>query len=81
MIDYVLNYSNKNKRPIILIYQKQLEVIQRRIKVTQLSDEMVQGYCYEKKALRSFKMDFILAAFIPDIVERSYERGDWPKFV
>ncbi|SNR91277.1 hypothetical protein SAMN05446037_1001378 [Anaerovirgula multivorans] len=76
MIDYVLRYSYKNKKPITLIYQKQLEVSQRRIKVIQLGDKMVQGYCYEKKAIRNFKTDHILAAFIPGLINTTYGKGD-----
>ncbi|SES65348.1 hypothetical protein SAMN05660297_00106 [Natronincola peptidivorans] len=75
MIDYALKYSYNNKRPITLIYQKGLEVSQRRIRVIQVTKEVIQCYCYEKKAARNFKTDNILAAFIPDTVDSVYSKG------
>jgi len=62
MVDFLLNYSLENKTPITIMYQKGLEITQRNIRVIKITENLIQGYCYSRKANRNFKKENILAA-------------------
>lgn len=62
MIEFILKNSEANKVPIIIVYQKGDEITQRKIRVNRIKDDIIQAYCFRKKALRNFKMENVLAA-------------------
>lgn len=62
MIEFILKNSEENKVPIIIVYQKGDEITQRKIRVNRIKDDIIQAYCFRKKALRNFKMENVLAA-------------------
>ncbi|ABR49371.1 hypothetical protein Amet_3233 [Alkaliphilus metalliredigens QYMF] len=64
MIDYVLKCAHENQKNITIIYQKGLEITQRNVRILQITEEKIQCYCFEKKAIRNFKKDHILAALM-----------------
>lgn len=66
MIQYVLKYSLDNRFPVTIIYQKGLEINQRRIQVIKIESGTILAYCYYKKGIRSFKKESILSAQIPE---------------
>ncbi|AOY76705.1 hypothetical protein [Clostridium formicaceticum] len=69
MVDFSLKYSIENKAPITIIYQKGMEIIQRKVIVKEIQGDMVKSYCCSKKATRNFKKDNILAAMILGVQE------------
>ncbi|GAB6088326.1 hypothetical protein [Alkaliphilus crotonatoxidans] len=66
MIDYVLKYSLNNRFPVFIIYQKGIEINQRKIQVFKMEGASVLAYCYLKRGIRSFKRESILSAQIPE---------------
>lgn len=62
MLDYVLNYSLGQHKPIDIIYMKGLEITKRRIKIFKMDDNLVKAIDIEKGAIRTFKKDRILSA-------------------
>jgi len=64
MIDYALKYSLENKDSIIIIYQKGLDITQRKIEVRKIDENIIQAYCFKRKGLRKFKVENILACMI-----------------
>tara|TARA_B100000965_G_C19234854_1_gene601760 strand:- start:245 stop:454 length:210 start_codon:yes stop_codon:yes gene_type:complete len=62
MIEFILKNSEVNREPIIIVYQKGDEITQRKIRVNRIKDDIIQAYCFRKKALRNFKMENVLAA-------------------
>ncbi|AKL95038.1 hypothetical protein CACET_c15890 [Clostridium aceticum] len=69
MVDFSLKYSLENKVPVTIMYQKGLEITQRRIKVLKIEDNKIIAYCFKRRANRIFKKDSILAATIVGIQE------------
>jgi hypothetical protein len=64
MVDFSLKYSLENKVPVTIIYQKGMEITQRKVIVKEIQSDIVKTYCCNKKATRNFKKDNILAAMI-----------------
>lgn len=64
MIDFALKYSLENKAAITIIYLKGIEIIQRKVVVKGIKDDIIKTYCYSKKATRNFRKENILAAMI-----------------
>lgn len=62
MIDYVINYSLKNRKPIDIIYMKGMEITQRRIKVYKIENDIIKAIDIDKGVIRCFKKEFILSA-------------------
>lgn len=67
LVEYIINYSLKNQVPVAIIYQKGLEISQRKIQVIRINEVSVLAFCYYKKAIRSFKKEYILSAHLPDV--------------
>ncbi|MBB6217997.1 hypothetical protein HNQ80_004134 [Anaerosolibacter carboniphilus] len=67
MIDHVLNYALETKKPVTIIYQRDMEISQRQILIRNIERNIVHAYCYSKKAIRNFKKENILSAMIPGV--------------
>lgn len=65
MIEFILKNSEVKKVPIIIVYQKGDEITQRKIRVNRIKDDIIQAYCFRKKAIRNFKRENVLAAQNP----------------
>ncbi len=66
MVESVLKQALKSGRPVIIIYNGEKEMTQRRIFVRKLDGESVTAYCMLKKEVRRFKKQGILSAVIAD---------------
>ena len=62
MINHILKASLDRNIPITIIYMNEGGTTQRDIKVLQLSDDYVKGYCYLRKEVRTFVKSSILSA-------------------
>ncbi|WIV11706.1 hypothetical protein [Proteiniborus sp. MB09-C3] len=62
MIDHVINYSLKNRKPIDIIYMKGMEITKRKIRVFNISGNLIKAVDIDKGVIRSFKRDSILSA-------------------
>lgn len=62
MVNYVLKYSLERQVPIDIIYQKDMEITQRKVQIKKIEGNIVYAYCYHRKALRNFRMENILSA-------------------
>lgn len=52
------------KTPIVIVYiDKSNGISKRTIKLIQMNKAYVKAYCYKRRAVRTFKIDNILAAF------------------
>jgi len=63
VVDHILRASLERNMPITIIYMNEGGTTQRDIKVIQLSDDYVRGYCYLRKEIRTFMRSSILSAF------------------
>jgi predicted DNA-binding transcriptional regulator YafY len=61
MNDYELKTSLSGHKVITIIYQKNEEITQRKIKVLKINDNDIEAYCYLRKQIRHFKKENILA--------------------
>jgi hypothetical protein len=62
MVDYVLQTSLIQHQDVTIIYLKGTEFTKRRIRVTEIKDDIVEAYCYLRHQQRKFKKDNILSA-------------------
>ena len=61
-MEHVLKSSLDAHKIITIMYQKNTEITQRKVKVLKIKDEDIEAYCYLRKQIRHFKKDNILAA-------------------
>jgi mitochondrial fission protein ELM1 len=66
MVEMVLKQALKTGRPVVIIYNGEKEMTQRRIFVRRLDKESVTAYCMDKKGIRRFKKQAILSAVIAE---------------
>ena len=66
MVDTVLKQAMRDGLPVVIIYQGEKEMTQRRIFVRGIEDESVTAYCTVKRGLRRFKKKNILSAVIAE---------------
>jgi len=64
MVDIVLQQAVRRNEPVEIIYMDNRAgaITQRQIRIYRMTAETVQAYCYERKAVRTFRRDHILAA-------------------
>lgn len=62
MFDHVLRASLEEQRVITIIYQKGIEITERRIKVLEISEDRIKAFCYLRGERRVFKKENILSA-------------------
>ena len=74
MINFELNYSLENQKPISIVYMKGLEIIQRKIQVRKIEKDYIKAFDYDKSGFRTFKKDNILSAIdLKAISKRQYK--------
>ena len=66
MVRTVLQQAQKDSLPVIIIYNGEKEMTQRRIYVRGMDGESVTAYCMVKKGLRRFSLQRILSAVIAE---------------
>lgn|GEM_PF-1600086 len=66
MVETVLKQAQSEGLPVIIIYQGEKEITQRRIYVRSMDEESVSAYCTLKRGLRRFKKKNILSAVIAE---------------
>ncbi|WP_352420787.1 hypothetical protein [Proteiniborus sp.] len=79
MIEKVINYSLKNRRPIDIIYMKGMEITRRRIKVYKIEKDLIKAIDIDKGVIRSFKKEFILSAANTSHFNHSYVKTEISK--
>lgn len=62
MYDYVLRTSLEEHKIIDIIYLKENEITQRKVKILKIEGNDIEAYCYLRKEIRHFKTDNILSA-------------------
>ena len=61
-MEHVLKSSLDAHKIITIMYQKNKEITQRKVKVLKMKDDDIEAYCYLRKQIRHFKKENILAA-------------------
>ena len=61
-MEHVLKSSLDAHKIITIMYQKNKEITQRKVKVLRMKDDDIEAYCYLRKQIRHFKKENILAA-------------------
>lgn len=64
MINYVLQCSLVDKKIVTIMYMKDSNITQRRIKVLKIQDDLIKAIDVEKDQIRTFKKDNILSAMV-----------------
>lgn len=62
MFDHVLKASLEKQMVITIIYQKGIEITERKIKVLEISEDKIKAFCYLRRETRVFKKENILSA-------------------
>ncbi|MEA4854769.1 MAG: hypothetical protein VB082_10930 [Christensenella sp.] len=62
----ILQLALREGKPAIVVYQGKKGITQRRVYVRSITEERVTVYCTQKKGIRVFQADGILAARIAD---------------
>jgi predicted DNA-binding transcriptional regulator YafY len=66
MVDYFLKASLERGKIICIIYLKDNEITERKIKVFHISSGNVKAYCFLRNQNRTFKIKNILSATFAD---------------
>lgn len=66
LVETVLKQALEEGSPVVIIYNGEKEITQRRIFVRGMDAESVKAYCTVKKGVRRFKKKNILSAVIAD---------------
>ena len=61
-MEYVLKSSLDAHKIITIMYQKNKEITQRKVKILKIKEDDIEAYCYLRKQIRHFKKENILAA-------------------
>jgi len=61
MYDNFLKTSMDRHKAINIMYMKNTEITQRKIKVLKIKDNDIEAYCYLRHGIRHFRKDNILA--------------------
>ena len=61
-MEHVLKSSLDAHKIITIMYQKNKEITQRKVKVLKMKDDDIEAFCYLRKQIRHFKKENILAA-------------------
>ena len=61
-MEHVLKSSLDAHKIITIMYQKNKEITERKVKVLKMKDDDIEAYCYLRKQIRHFKKENILAA-------------------
>jgi predicted DNA-binding transcriptional regulator YafY len=61
MYDNFLKTSMEGHKAINIMYMKNTEITQRKIKVLKIKDNDIEAYCYLRHGIRHFRKDNILA--------------------
>ena len=62
----VLSLAQREDKPAIVVYQGKNGISQRRVYVRKITEQSVTVYCMQKKGIRVFRAEGILAAKIAD---------------
>ena len=66
LVETVLKQALEEGLPVVIIYNGEKEITQRRIFVRSMGLESVSAYCTAKKGIRRFKKRNILSAVIAE---------------
>ena len=61
-MEHVLKSSLDAHKIITIMYQKNKEITQRKVKILKIKEDDIEAYCYLRKQIRHFKKENILAA-------------------
>ncbi len=64
MIEYVIKTALENKKTIKIIYASKNGISTRIIKPIKLDKGCLKAYCFTKEAVRVFKIENILSAYL-----------------
>ena len=70
VIDRTLSFAQREDRPVIVVYQGKKGLTQRRVYVRGISEDKVTVYCTQKRGIRVFARNGILAAMLAEEQER-----------
>lgn len=62
MLDGMLRNALETGRKLVIIYNKDGRITQRKIKVLGVDHHRILAYCYLRNRIRTFKKDSVLAA-------------------
>ncbi|WP_291574215.1 hypothetical protein [Clostridium sp. UBA4548] len=62
MYENYLKTSLEEHKVITIMYMKNSEITQRKIKVLKIKDKEIEAFCYLRQGIRHFRKESILAA-------------------
>jgi predicted DNA-binding transcriptional regulator YafY len=69
MVDYILKASLERGKIICIIYLKDNEITERKIKVFHIDNGNIKAYCFLRNQNRIFKIENILSATFADSIQ------------